>query len=399
MKLSLVHNRRGDGKGTIEIKVYFPKHRRQLYYSTGVLIDSEYFDKDKQAISINTPNYKSVIDKITELQSELTGAIQNFEEDELSGKPNQFHKYFKHFKRQPTGTTKATQRSFLKFMANELADSVELVDSTKTAHSRTLELLTGFNPGLHFEEINWMFAKSFDRYLRSKFTNLNTITKHHEITKRYINLARKALYIKADEHASYIGFKPERQEVDKEILLPDEIEAIEDLNLSGQSILNEVREMFLVAYYTALRISDINELNSKTHLKEIDNNLMLDKVIYKLRKKNRRIKINLSQIHNGKPAEIIRRQMLTENGTIFNQHQTGENVNIYLKKIMKLAGIDKNVSFHTARHSMLTMIAFKTGDVFTVMKYGGISTIQTANRYIHLSSKLFDDKIAQIVWE
>ena len=91
--------------------------------------------------------------------------------------------------------------------------------------------------------------------------------------------------------------------------------------------------------------------------------------------------------------------MFTENGIIFNQHQTGGNVNVYLKKIAELAGINKNVSFHTARHTMLTMIALKTGSVFTVMKYGGITSIHTANRYIHLSSKLFDDKIAEIVWE
>ena len=293
MKVTLVHDRRKDGKNSIEAKVYFPKYRRQLYYSTGVGIDKKYFDEEKQAFSINTPGYKNVIEQITSFQEGIEKAVYNFNADNPDGKPTQFNKYFKHFKKLTDKVIERRNSSFTQFMADELRDSVELVESTKISQGRTLSLLNDFNSDLTFSEINWMFAKDFDRFLREHYTNLNTIVKHHEVVKKYVNAARKLLYVEADGHSSYLGFVPKKQEVNKDILLPEEIKAIEDLDVTDKPVLDEVREMFLVAYYTALRISDINELSSE-HIKKVNGDLELDKVIYKLRKINRRIRINLS---------------------------------------------------------------------------------------------------------
>jgi len=60
-----------------------------------------------------------------------------------------------------------------------------------------------------------------------------------------------------------------------------------------------------------------------------------------------------------------------------------------LKIIAMATGIYKPLTFHASRHSALTEVAAKTGNVFSVMKFGGIRKVDTAMIYVHLASENF----------
>lgn len=52
-----------------------------------------------------------------------------------------------------------------------------------------------------------------------------------------------------------------------------------------------------------------------------------------------------------------------------------------LKKMAAAAGIEKNVSFHTARHSMATLSLAAGGDLYTVGKLLGHTSINSTQVY------------------
>ena len=62
------------------------------------------------------------------------------------------------------------------------------------------------------------------------------------------------------------------------------------------------------------------------------------------------------------------------------------------------AGIGKKMSAHVGRHTFLTHIAAKTGNVFTVMSLGGIRKVDTAMVYVHLAEQDNRKALAGIRW-
>ena len=63
-------------------------------------------------------------------------------------------------------------------------------------------------------------------------------------------------------------------------------------------------------------------------------------------------------------------------------------VNRGLKVVQGLAKIPKTLTAHVGRHTFLTHIAMKTGNVFTTMQLGGLVKIETAQQYIHVAESI-----------
>lgn len=66
-------------------------------------------------------------------------------------------------------------------------------------------------------------------------------------------------------------------------------------------------------------------------------------------------------------------------------------MNAYLKEISILTGIEKNLTFHLARHTFATTVTLSKGvPIETFSKLLGYRTIQTTQHY----AKLLDKKIS-----
>lgn len=64
------------------------------------------------------------------------------------------------------------------------------------------------------------------------------------------------------------------------------------------------------------------------------------------------------------------------------------NLNLGIKKWAKEAGITKNVTYHTSRHTHATMLLTLGVDLYTVSKLLGYSKIETTQIY----AKIVDSK-------
>ena len=388
-KLSLVYDRRKDGKGRLEIKVYFPDVVKQVYVPTKVYVEERYFDTDLNMVSPDVPNYKNINISIKLAMHEVKEIISEIQdENPRIIIPKDFSYLYKR-KKYKEKSTDNTPDDFIKFYQSELDAAVELSPSTKTSYVATLTLLKKYKPYLTFEEMDYELALGFDRWLRGKYKNLNTIKKHMMVLKRFIHMALKLKHLEYETYNSFILFTPTSQAVNKDFLTKSEIESIIKLKYEKGTKKYDVKNMFLFAYYSALRVSDLLELDTSQFLKE-GNNLFLIKTIYKLRRFNREIKINLSKVFDGKGTILIKPYLKDCEGLIFGAYTSNSTYPI-LKAIIKEAGITKTVSFHTARHSSLTAIAASSGNVFTVMTHGGLTNSKTAEKYIHLGEG-FDDE-------
>ena len=386
--LSLIHNRRNDGKGRLEVKVYFPDVKKQLYISLGYNVEDQYFDKELNLISPDAPNYISLKKIIKLTFHEIKDVLASLQEGRtLPLAPEDFTYAYKRRKKK---VKEAGSTDFLAFYQDELNKATELSKNTKTSYESTLRLLTQYRALIGFNQLDYEFAIGFDRWLRRKYSNLNTIKKHNLVLRRFVSMAHKLSFVTFETYNNFTLFSSTGQAVNKDYLLPEEINEIEALKCTVGTKEYDVQQMFLFAYYTALRISDILDLR-KSNFTVIQGNMFLKKIIYKLRKYNREISMNITTTFEGKGQKIAKEYLKKESDFLFEGYTASSTYPI-LKALIARTGIDKVVSFHTARHSSLTTIAAISGNVFTVMVHGGLTNIRTAQNYIHLSEGMFEKK-------
>ncbi len=143
---------------------------------------------------------------------------------------------------------------------------------------------------------------------------------------------------------------------------------------------HEVKRAFLFSCFTGLRLSDIRALQWQQ--------IKGDTIEFRQKKTKGYEYLHLSE---------MARQILTDrpNPKVLNM----QNTNIFnirsetqLGKVLKLwckdAGIDKRVSFHTARHTFATLALTQGVDLYTVSKLLGHKTIQATQIY----AKIVDEK-------
>ena len=85
--------------------------------------------------------------------------------------------------------------------------------------------------------------------------------------------------------------------------------------------------------------------------------------------------------------------------TLFLSNRGGslsrQSIFIKLKRFAAMAGIKKNISPHTMRHSFATHLIERGADLRVVQQLLGHESITTTEIYTHISAKHLRDKIAQ----
>ncbi|MCX6290891.1 MAG: site-specific integrase [Bacteroidetes bacterium] len=215
-------------------------------------------------------------------------------------------------------------------------------ESTLMGYKYTLQILKLFSPNLNYNDINLDFIERFDNYLRTERNNSDGgVFGRHKCLKAMIKIAiRKGVMTKNP----YVDFKVRGAEGKRMFLRLEEVKKLMGLYFSEDEIkLQCVSEMFLFACFTGLRFSDIIQLRW-SNIDLLRRTLEID-----MMKTNKPIQLPLIE-----PAMKILNQRKSQSGeaseevfkTICNQY-----VNRRLKDLMKKAEIQKQITFHCARHT------------------------------------------------
>lgn len=245
---------------------------------------------------------------------------------------------------------------------------------------------------VRLKQLNYAFVTDFEHFLRnyrdSKKNLLlgnNGVMKHLERFKKMLNLAVKLEWM---DKNPFNQFQLKYNKYDRQFLDEEELEQLESTEM-GNERLERIRDCFVFSCYTGLSYVDVKELNSNNIVKGIDGNHWIST---KREKTDKPVKVPLLP----KAREILEKYMHCpemENKESLLPISSNQKTNTYLKEIAHFCDIDKNLTFHVARHTFATTVMLSNGvPIETVSKLLGHSKLSTTQIYARVvESKISED--------
>lgn len=288
------------------------------------------------------------------------------------------------------------QEDFYKFVQEHIND-LEKRNTVGTfkKYTAVLNSLKQYHTAntLMFEEITQQFLNNYQAFLTKDGKQQTTIHGYFSKIRTLFNKAvARGLIDQGDN--PFVVYKLKQGKPSKDRLTESEIDKIENLELEEGSLIWHVRNVFLFSFYNAgVRISDI--------LMMTWDNIQNGRLVYKMYKTSKPHSLILKE----KPLAILELYKDSEESYIFPflsdrydysnamflHNQIGSKtalINSYLKDIAEKAGIKKNVTTHTARHSFADIARKKTDNLYNLSKALGHSSVKVTEAYL----ASFDDE-------
>ena len=249
---------------------------------------------------------------------------------------------------------------------------------------------------IYLNELNYHFIIKFEKFLRAyipvdhqKQMGNNTVMKHIERFRKLINLSFKLGWITADP---FVNFKSQFIKTERGFLSFNELLSIEEKQFSIPR-LQLVKDLFVFSCYTSLSYIDVINLTEDNICIAIDGELWIH---YKREKTTRPIRIPLLP----KALEIIKKYKTDiksiSQGSLFPRI-SNQKLNSYLKEIADICRIQKNLTFHIARHTFATTVTLSNGiPIETVSKLLGHSRISTTQIYAKVIERKVSDDMQKL---
>jgi site-specific recombinase XerD len=361
---------------------------RRLDNSTGKYVDPDKWHTELSKMRGTSEEARSINGHLDNLKSKILNVEKNLIKKDIPVN-------FESFKNEFTGK-KERERMLVPIFQEHNRKIKELVgqdyapgtlERYETSLKHTKEfLIWKYNiSDINIEKIDHAFIMEYEFYLRSerKCAN-NTAVKYIKNFHKIINQCLANGWLNKDPFANY---KAKIKEVIRDFLSESEIE-----NMMNKKFVSErlelVRDIFIFSCFTGLAYVDVKQL-SRNHLSfGIDG----DKWIFKNRQKtDTSSKIPLLPI----ALEIINKY--ENHPACANENRllpilSNQKMNAYLKEIADVCGINKELTFHIARHTFATTITLSNGvPIETVSKMLGHTNLKTTQHY----AKILDKKVSE----
>ena len=271
---------------------------------------------------------------------------------------------------------------------NEDVESLVGVSKSKATYQKyevTRKHLTNFikekynRSDVAIKEIDYIFITDFEVYLLTTCgCNSNTTAKFMQFFKRIVIIAKNNGWIRADPFANY---KIRLKKVDRGYLQQSEVESIMNKKISTKR-LEQVRDIFVFSCFCGLAYIDVKKLRKEDIRTSFDGNLW---IMGKREKTDVSFSIPLLDI----PKRILEKYEGTLPDNRILPVPSNQKLNAYLKEIGDLCGIDKDLSFHLARHTFATLTLSKGVSIESVSKMLGHTNIRTTQIY----ARITDEKV------
>ena len=227
-------------------------------------------------------------------------------------------------------------------------------------------------------ELKPKFLTDFSVFLATKYKcRQNTVYK-------FLQLLRM-VFIKAQRDGisfpdPYLSYKMTQEKVDRGYLSEDEVIAIATKEISIPR-LDQVRDVFIFACYTGLAYSDLAQLRAENIKKMFDGKLW---IVTHRQKTKTNVNVPLLPMAEKILRKYEGKYLDGELLPILSNQKT----NAYLKEIADICGIEKNLTFHLARHTFATTMTLGKGvPIESVSKMLGHTNIQTTQIYARITNE------------
>jgi len=240
---------------------------------------------------------------------------------------------------------------------------------------------------LPLQDLDYQFVLGLESFLRSyqpkhyqgKIGN-NAVMKHIQRLRRMVTLAYHMEWIERDP---FVKFKPKLEKREREFLTQLELNSIEELSTPIERLAT-VRDLFVFSCYTGISYGDIMSLDKKCVITGIDGDLWL---MANRNKTGTPFKIPILS----KTKQLIAKyenHPRTQYDSKLMPTISNQKLNSYLKEIADLCHINKNLTFHMARHTFATTVTLTNGvPIETVSKLLGHTKLATTQIYARVVEK------------
>ena len=237
-----------------------------------------------------------------------------------------------------------------------------------------------YKDDLSLDKINYDFVFSFSQYILVKTTcNHNGMMKHMQRLKKIVNICKKHRYI---DHNPFDGFSINFERSNRVFLSKNELLDLTDLAL--RKSLSKIRDIFLCSCYTGLSYVDIKKLSRENIRKGNDGFMWIF-----INREKTNIPSNIPLLP--KAEELILKYKNSHNNDLIFPVISNQKINRHLKEIATICGINKKLTFHSARHTFATTITLTNGmPIETVSKMLGHNNLRTTQIY----AKVVDAKVS-----
>jgi site-specific recombinase XerD len=237
----------------------------------------------------------------------------------------------------------------------------------------------------YLEELNHQFVSNFEFYLKTQEKI------QHNTTMKYIQGLKKIVHIASrNQWLSYNPFEDFHctfRKVERDVLTIEEIHILETKKFRIAR-LQVVSDLFVFSCYTGLAYIDVMRLTSQNLSIGIDGEYWL---FTERKKTGEKVRIPLLP----QALSILEKYKNTPsclNAGSLLPKLSNQKLNSYLKEVADTSGIEKNLTFHLARHTFATTITLTNGvPIETVSKLLGHSSIKTTQIY----AKVIERKISE----
>ena len=350
---------RGDGRALVQVEA--SQGGRKKYFGTNIYLLPQEWDRRREQV-VRHPNADA-------LNAYLFEMVVNMERVELDLWKRGVSPTLELIKEGMSGEGEP-EMSFCSFAQKAVVDSTRS-DATKKNLMRTLECLSECRPGFSWVDMNHSFVQYFEMWLGSHGFARNTVVKHLRNFRTLVGEAIACGLIKPDDNP-FMNFRIFVQRGRHKFLSPEELRRLEELQVDGR--LGHVRDAFVFCCYTGLRFSDFCRLREDVFVQEDG----CEWIRMCMKKTGTEVAVPVGLLFEGKGMAVLRRYRSVE---VFAKVGSNSRVNLALKQLQAMAGVNAHMTFHLARHTCATLLCYQGVPITTIQRVLGHANIGTTQIY------------------
>ena len=248
------------GRCSAIIRVSYGGKRTDLY--TGITVrPSQWTEKKervKQGCTVDGYQYNVLNAKLNEQEQYVEDYFNNSELRSATTSLSDLRERFRHkFRLSEEALSDEFFFQFDKFL-KETAGESGWSANRKEQMKRLRDKVKEFKPDIKFADLSTETMDSFKVFLSKSLWN-DALLKHLQYFKQFVTWASKRGHKVHEEYFAYDPKLPQSKKAVRYLTL-DELDTIYNLTFEGREGLERARDIFVFQCYTALRVSDVNQL-------------------------------------------------------------------------------------------------------------------------------------------
>lgn len=336
------------GLTPVMCRITYEKSRKQ--FSTGLFINPDYWDKEKQKILDETENSEYVNKQMSLIKQQLGQAFLMLQIQQNSFDVEDIYKKYKGEEtKQELGLIAAYEEHnvyYKKLIGKDIKEvSWQKFENTK-GHLQDFIKWKYEQKDIKLSKLKFQFIKDFEYYLKTEQNmQQSTINKTLQRFKKMISFAVAHEYL---DRNPFLMHKPKPAKKEVVYLTETELTHLQKKEL-GNKRLEEVRDSFIFCCYTGLAFKEMSNLRK--------NHIVLGKdgrnwIKMKRQKTDKSISVPLLPV----AQNLLDKYDGKVKGEKILPSKTNAHFNAYLKEIASLCGIEINLTHHIARKTFATTV-------------------------------------------